>query len=235
MPRWLVILLVLYAGAGTLLAGFMAYNPTAEERLRRKLNLPTYTYSAYQTVLSNHYENRLQLWTERPILFLGDSHIQYFDTSIISDHIMNLGVGGLTSNLLREHLRAYEINDAQILVIGIGINDLMRLGSVQAQHNIRALIKDLQRRDETWFMMEVMPVNEALVSSTQNAEIVKFNALIEKLCVAPCRKLAVYDQLLGPSGQLDQDYDSGDGLHLNREGYVVLSNTIQSALGVKRD
>ncbi len=218
MKPWAKYKLRLYAMAATAAALLLLFQLTLERRR---------AYPHYITILSEHHAERLTLWQTREIIFLGDSHIQFLDTAKIRVDALNLGIGGLTTQVLLEHLPTYEIAPSQLLVIGTGINDLAHFGRGQTQTNLRALTAYMNSRGSTWSLLEIMPVNEVL-TKIKNDDIRALNALLADLCIAPCTLIRSHGAVATIDGNLHPDYDRGDGLHLNQAGYQALIDQIKS-------
>lgn len=183
-------------------------------------------FDAYRAYLHDHNAAKRALSSPPEILLLGDSHIQFLGEHMLSRPAMNLGIGGLTAAELSQNLRDYGLDDFEgLLIVGVGVNDLMRHPQSAAQ-NISDLIEKLNARGRPWLLMTIPPVAADHSWPVRQAQITALNDSISRQCASPCRLVDTHALLTAEDGSLRRAADSGDGLHLSRSGYTDLTASL---------
>lgn len=180
------------------------------------------------------------------ICLLGDSIIYSLDASAIAPNAVNMGIGGESTRQLLYRLNDTDSNNNPNLIhragAGVllsGIND-GRDSYYSSQANARDTVgpymmdKIQQWLTGKWVIVKLIKVNPSgsNASGVSNTIYVDgINAYIDTYYGnRPGFKVIDINPIVAPSGSLSSTYDSGDGLHLNAAGKVVLQDAIRTAL-----
>jgi lysophospholipase L1-like esterase len=165
----------------------------------------------------------LGLVSPNSIVLLGDSHLSALPSSSIGSNVINLAVGGLTSQRLLNYLLNQELqlpnNPAQIILL-IGANDVF-FGSqeVAIQRYLKELQELLSTKAKVTFI-EIPSLRAAESILQQQITINRINAFLKELCNrADNCKLIELGALKTDDGFLRAEYAAPDGLHLSALGY----------------
>ena len=147
------------------------------------------------------------------------------------DRVANRGVAGDTIAGARARLAPTKSLRAKTIVVMLGINDLLSGRSVAAcVDDYRRLLADLAAFEPPprIVVQSVLPVGAQI--SLSNQPIRELNEQLRALCVAPrCEFLDVFSALVGPDGALPASR-SGDGVHLDGDGYVQWAASLRRTL-----
>ena len=177
---------------------------------------------------------------EPDIIFIGDSIIEYYPLQELlgtTKTIVNRGIRGYQTGLLRENLDAHLYGDAvDQFVLLIGTNDIGKEVELeQTLRNLEAVIQSIARDFPLTQikLLSILPVNEGTeyqqtVYIRTNEKIKAWNQAYQDLASAYMQVdfVPVFENLLDQDGQLKADYTT-DGLHLSVAGYQALSNTLK--------
>lgn len=180
---------------------------------------------------------------EPDIIFIGDSIIEYYPLQELlgtSKTIVNRGIRGYQTGLLRENLDAHLYGDAvDQIVILIGTNDIGKdIPMSQTLTNLESVIQTISRDYplSQIKLVSILPVNEGedfkqTVYIRTNEKIKAWNQAYQDLASAymQVEYIPVFDSFLDEAGQLKPTYTT-DGLHLSVAGYQVLSNELKDYL-----
>ena len=173
-------------------------------------------------------------------LFLGDSITEYYDLDKYFPNmpVVNSGVAGDTTDDILSDMknRVYDYNPSKVFLL-IGTNDLRDEKSVaEVIDNIKKIIEEikLNRSESEIYLESIYPVNKninkKLVGARENDDINKINEEIEKYTKEQdITFIDTHELLVDEDGLLKEDY-TDDGLHLNDEGYEVVSKTLEKYL-----
>ncbi|HEX8021176.1 GDSL-type esterase/lipase family protein [Mucilaginibacter sp.] len=168
------------------------------------------------------------------IVFVGDSNTQNFEISeaFSNINIKNRGIilDGTTSLLGRINYIAN--NRPKKIFIQIGINDL--LSGVPSQvvvDDINRMIKQIKNISPktTIFIQSVFPTNWNKYKDKTPVlrDIIDLNNKLQTLSSkSGCTYIDLFHLLIKEKG-LNPQYDCGDNLHLNGQGYLVWRNSIE--------
>lgn len=158
---------------------------------------------------------------------LGDSHIQGFEwaEAFPTVNIKNRGIGGDISKGLLARLD--EVLDSKPLkvFIQIGVNDIVNgYDPDSIITNYQKIIEHVQRDSPKTgiYAHSILPTDLSLPRSNESS-MVRIRNLNNALYTLCQESGAVYIDLFQSfelSGGLNESYDLGDGLHLNRNGYL---------------
>ena len=183
--------------------------------------------------------NRISV-IEPNIIFIGDSIIEYYPLQELlgtTKTIVNRGIRGYQTGLLRENLDAHLYGDAvDQIVLLIGTNDIGKDVPInEALNNLESVIQTISRDYplSQIKLVSILPVNQGeeykqTVYIRTNEKINAWNQAYQDLASAYMQVefVPVFENLLDQEGQLKADYTT-DGLHLSVAGYQALSNTLK--------
>ena len=183
--------------------------------------------------------NRISV-IEPNIIFIGDSIIEYYPLQELlgtTKTIVNRGIRGYQTGLLRENLDAHLYGDAvDQIVLLIGTNDIGKDVPInEALNNLESVIQTISRDYplSQKKLDSILPVHQGeeykqTVYIRTNEKIKAWNQAYQDLASAYMQVefVPVFENLLDQEGQLKADYTT-DGLHLSVAGYQALSNTLK--------
>ena len=183
--------------------------------------------------------NRISV-IEPNIIFIGDSIIEYYPLQELlgtTKTIVNRGIRGYQTGLLRENLDAHLYGDAvDQIVLLIGTNDIGKDVPInEALNNLESVIQTISRDYplSQIKLVSILPVHQGeeykqTVYIRTNEKINAWNQAYQDLASAYMQVefVPVFENLLDQEGQLKADYTT-DGLHLSVAGYQALSNTLK--------
>jgi len=179
----------------------------------------------------------------RPVhltILAGDSLSLWFPTELLPDgkNWLNQGISGETSQGLLKRLNIFDRTQPEVIFVMIGINDLIRGTS-------DAVILDNHQRIMS-YLRRVHPKAEIVVQSIlphggeeatwqgrdkllaiTNNRIRRLNDRLQRISAKKgVNFLDLYPLFTNTQGNLRQEFTT-DGLHLNREGYIVWRSALQ--------
>ena len=177
---------------------------------------------------------------EPDIIFIGDSIIEYYPLQELfgtSKNIVNRGIRGYQTGLLRENLDVHLYGDAvDQIVLLIGTNDIGKdIPMNEALNNLESVIQTISRDYplSQIKLVSILPVNESAdfkqtVYIRTNEKIKAWNQAYQDLASAYMQVefVPVFENLLDQEGRLKSDFTT-DGLHLSVSGYQALSSTLK--------
>ena len=183
--------------------------------------------------------NRISV-IEPNIIFIGDSIIEYYPLQELlgtTKTIVNRGIRGYQTGLLRENLDAHLYGDAvDQIVLLIGTNDIGKdVPMMEALNNLESVIQSISRDYplSQIKLVSILPVHQGeeykqTVYIRTNEKIKEWNQAYQELASAymQVEYVSVFDKLLDQEGQLKSDYTT-DGLHLSVPGYQTLSKALK--------
>ena len=197
--------------------------------------LETWLLKEQAKIQKNYRELNQNPLREPDILFIGDSIVEYYplqELLLTNQYMVNRGIRGYKTDLLREHLDAHifgQAVDKVFLLIGkeMPLSETIDNMSIILQEMVRLLpLAQIK-------LVSVLPVNEGepykgTVYIRTNQKIQTLNQAYHELAqgMINVEFINVFDHLLGEDGQLKPAYTT-DGLHLTIEGYRVLSKALQ--------
>lgn len=179
------------------------------------------------------YHRQAQNLPSGTMIFLGDSHIQGLSATAVHSDAVNFGIGHQQLQDLVRYIRDYpEILKNKTIVIGIGINDLLKSSQFNSENAIENLLSALKRCDCHIFLLSILPVNEEKLSKPGlNGRIATMNRQFNIAVINAGIVFINFNKLFADqTGQLATKYDLGDGIHLNSKGYELLIKQIKLGL-----
>jgi lysophospholipase L1-like esterase len=172
------------------------------------------------------------------VIFFGDSHIGLWRTAdnFPGRHYVNRGIGGQTTAQMLVRFRAdvIALKPRVVLILG-GSNDVLihwrKLPFEQTVDNYASMAELARENDIKVIFAAVPPVNREWTTRLEQPDrIRKINEWLKNYCTANrFIYLDYYDQLADANGMLKAEL-SIDGLHLNPEGYKVVSRLAEAAI-----
>lgn len=179
---------------------------------------------------------------DKNYVFLGDSLTERCDFDKyypnLKNRIVNSGVNGNTTNNILDNMyrRVYRYNPTDVFIL-IGTNDIGKKYELQKIFdNYVSIVSQIQKNRPlaTIRIVSIYPVNYKLRPNEEKIKkMTSINNLNEALKIY-CRNnnieyIDMYSKLLDKDGFLDKKY-TGDGLHLNDEGYKVVTREFKKYL-----
>ncbi|EOH3910147.1 GDSL-type esterase/lipase family protein, partial [Acinetobacter baumannii] len=210
-----------------LLANF--FNPDISSWVKNKLNISTNSelnpYYKKMVVVHQRMDGSIR---EGSIFFLGDSITQSLNVNSVTNQGINYGIGGDTTFGLLNRIKYYNsLNKADKILVAIGINDfIFNRTSKEIIENYEKIF-ELLPKDKKVFINSVLPVTYQYTENSDKItikQIVELNHELKKFCsLKPnCEFINSYGLFADSAGFLKKSYDTGDGIHLNTEGYNLL-------------
>lgn len=204
--------------------------------------LPQLTKEQENILMTYRKLNQASL-KEPGLIFLGDSIVEYFPIHELLQspkYMVNRGVRGYRTDLLRTHLDAHVFGTAvdQIFLL-IGTNDIGKeIPQKETLDNVEAVLQAIMRDFPLTKinLISVLPVSQEerykqKVSIRSNEKIQALNQAYRELAQVyhQVGYVDVYSSLLDEVGQLAEAYTT-DGLHLSVTGYRILAQALQETL-----
>lgn len=198
-------------------------------------------YSALNSEKNEHKEELKSLekaYTN--YLFLGDSITEYYDLGKYFPDmpVVNSGIAGDTTDDILNDMkgRVYDYNPSKVFLL-IGTNDLRDEKSVdEVVDNIKKIIEEIEtnRKEAEIYLESIYPVNEEVnkkvVELRNNPDINEINDKIKKYAEEKnITYIDLHEKLINEEGLLEKKYTK-DGLHLNEEGYEVVTEELMKYL-----
>ncbi len=174
---------------------------------------------------------------ELKLNFIGDSHVKNWDTDLWFNYAEtnNHGIPGQKAVDLINIISSHSGLENKILLIGI--NDLLAMdfetpdGS-EAFSNLQECMENIITNfvfDGSLMVISVLPLSEeesAIRGEGVNQHVVLLNDFLRMICSQTGAKYYDAAKNLAPQGHLEERFTL-DGLHLNNEGYEILSKEIR--------
>ena len=172
-----------------------------------------------------------------PVIFYGSSTIRLWNSikrDFPKNNIINLGFGGAYVDSLSKNFKSlFKFKKPRIIIIYLGGNDLnLGIGLDLLTKKIIDFIIKINKKypDSKIGYISIKPslerknkLNEIIMI---NDSIKKFSSNFDKLVY-----IDIFNKLLY-NGQVTEKYLLQDGLHLNKEGYKILTRSVKKALNL---
>lgn len=206
-------------------------NPELIYRINYKLGLMTKPVY-YDRILARHL---LQHSKIKPgaVVFLGDSIIEKANVNYIVPNNVNFGIAKDSTHGLLQRLPLYRsINNASLIVLHIGVNDLsLRRDTVEISFaRYKQLIAQLPQIPLV--ISAVLPLGERKHNVNQeNDRIIAFNQLLQELAASQENYyfFDISDKFKDENGNLSSVYHV-DHIHLNSTGYQIFVQEMKQFL-----
>lgn len=196
--------------------------------------IESYKHQKLLEKYQDHYKRIDQL----DYLFLGDSHIQYFNESTYFPHgnIVNYGISGDTTEGVLNRLPDAQTKNKvkKGVLFMIGYNDLKYKGASAIIRNHRNLVIAASKKFNIPFskiiLHSLFPVSKERIYI--NSNITHINQAAKSLCTElGCVFLDLHAHFADSEGGLQARY-SRDGVHLNQNGYDVWAALLKQSLDI---
>lgn len=174
------------------------------------------------------------------VLFFGDSfidmyHWESFYRDIRDENVVNVGIGGTKIQLWIDNFDNYILRyRPEKVVVHIGVNDVdggtSGAAAFSQLQKLFSLFKDKLPDTDVYYIS----VSPSVRYWNLHEEVDAVNSLAADLCSAE-GKLHFIDlasELYCSDGSYVKEELYSDGLHLNKDGYAILTRLIKEALGV---
>lgn len=167
-------------------------------------------------------------------VFLGDSITQDYNVYEFFKgfNVYNRGIGGDTSEgvLRRLNESVYQIKPNKVFLL-IGTNDLVSssFSLDKTIQNIKEIVQNIHAYNPSLkiYLLSILPVNDTIDKTTvgprKNDIIIKINHELKK--IKAVKYVDMFINLLGSDHLLDRKFTI-EGLHLNHQGYEVMTDCI---------
>lgn len=187
-------------------------------------------YERYDWEVAMHKASKGSV-NDNTVVFLGDSIVRGLNNLAVSNNSVNYGVNGDNSSNAIARLPEYEwINNAGLVVISVGINDLAHgVTPSQIESNYRDLIDLI---DAPVLISALLPISEEKEASGARKlpEIQRTNELLKSISDSENVWFADASTVMaGADGYLKDGYHI-DGLHLSAEGYTELQSWLANTV-----
>lgn len=180
------------------------------------------------------HEDVVKLTDNAKIVAFGDSLTYGYGASSINDSypsklqsligytVINEGFSGDTArNGVRRIVDVVEENDPDLVIVGLGGNDMLRKQDEHLEENLSKIVEYLMSRNiQVVILAEPQPSIAFLVKSLNDAEV--YETVAKKYNVPLIEN--VYSKYLS-----DYKYKS-DAIHLNSDGYALVAEDIADEL-----
>lgn len=169
-------------------------------------------------------------------VFLGDSITEQYDLKkhFKQQNIINSGHSGNIAKDIVNNMqkRVYDYNPSHVFLL-IGANDVLRdIPQNEIIDNIKTIIKGLQKNRPlaSLHVESIYPTG----NKEKNEVIIKINKEIEKFCKEEnIYYIDIYKDLVDKDNILDKKY-SEDGLHINDDGYRIITKRLNKYITEKK-
>ena len=179
-----------------------------------------------------HFIQQSQQLAKHNIVFIGDSLTHSYNVSNAFPYAVNFGISGDTISGVSDRLSRYSrLAVIDSLVIMIGINDIVH-ENLELQETSEAIDRLASRlpKTPTIYWRAILPIAQPRDAAKYSTIITKVNAYMQRSCatLGNCRWVKPPDKMLTEKGLLSRKYHNGDGLHLNRYAYTLLSESLMA-------
>ncbi len=184
----------------------------------------------FRTEPTEHYKTMLTFHLladghipDGSVLFIGDSFVQGLCVQAVTHKGVNLGIGTDTVSGVAHRLPLYKsLKSASAIVLAIGVNDLSRRSDHVIIDAYRLILAEVPQHVPI-VISGILPVDESAYGRKRNERIKKLNGELKNVCSSTqnCHFIDSGDQLKDLNGNLKAEYHTGDGMHLNTNGYRV--------------
>lgn len=213
--------------------GFAVAKPAKVRQWARRLGRPDYNKEWFYDQTVSFHKRVDACAPDGSVLFIGDSFIQGMCVTGVAPGGINYGIGGDTTDGVLERLPIYKAAArAGAIILAVGDNDLRRGYDesviVTNYKNIVAVIPT----NVPVFCCSLTPCSEPADSGQMNKRITSLNHQLTEVCSGRrnCYYIDLSSQLANETGYLRPQFDDGDGVHLNGEGYRLCIEKLRESL-----
>jgi hypothetical protein len=180
------------------------------------------------------FKNRVKIFSVLPIdsndiVFTGDSHIQLFEFGEMFHDLRmkNRGIAGDVTKDILNQLDGITSGKPQKIFIEAGENDIfLKVPTDTIIHNYDEILSRIALRSpkSQVSVISIFPASTKFGIENKITPVV--NKQLKALCLQhKCQYIDLY-QYLNDNSALNKKYDSGDGIHLNGQGYLLLKSLL---------
>ncbi|MDZ8188283.1 MAG: SGNH/GDSL hydrolase family protein [Nostoc sp. ChiSLP02] len=198
------------------------------------------TYQEWVDILKQEAQVAAERHPPHLNILVGDSLSLWFPTELLPEgkNWLNQGISGETTKGLLKRLDIFDRTQSEVIFVMIGINDLIRgVNDEVILDNHQQIMSYLRRRHPTAqiVVQSILPHGgeEATwqgrdkLLAIGNTRIRRLNEQLQSISAKKGVKfLDLYPLFTNKQGNLRPEFTT-DGLHLNREGYVVWRSALQ--------
>lgn len=164
---------------------------------------------------------------ECPVIFIGDSRIEWGPFEDPDSGWCNYGIGGDVTWGVENRLSAVIIKQPEVVVVQVGRNDLTvaRRDVWMTFLNYKAIIENLVEQGFKVLITSTLPGGE--YSVVTNQMIHELNRLLIEYCQGSAAVFVNLSFSLAPDGYL---IFSDDGVHPNSVGFVIFSEIVRNEI-----
>ncbi len=218
----------IYALGITLLLIVILMKSDFIEKIKYKFGIienPISGHGYYMWSQSNYFQKRSQSMTSDPkIIFIGDSITNMLSVETVFNAV-NFGISGDTVKRMKSVVKTYKNLEGKIIVLALGINDIPR-DSNEIFEDYKELIENVPNTS-TILISSILPIDEKSFfehwkTKKTNSQISEINEMLHSYSLTKNNVFYSDTAILlrnTHNKQLRADYHSGDGIHLNMNGY----------------
>ena len=174
------------------------------------------------------------------LVFVGDSIVNEYNLENFYSNrkVVNSGISDDKTADILENLneRIYQYNPSKIFIL-VGINDIIDgVENSEIVGNIEKIVNaiNINRPYAEIYIQSIYPVNDVdsfdvrydMIEKINVTDINSINMLIEDMCKEKnITYVDIYSKLVDDNGLLNKDYTI-DGLHINDEGYGIITTEL---------
>lgn len=170
-------------------------------------------------------------------IIIGDS--RFVNISLKKSNVVNLSIGGETTNTLCQRIDNYNFDDSVYVVVGVGINDVMFLSSKDdIITNYYKLLNTIDSKTHNSIIeiCEILPINTRgffFNKKATNQLVKEVNLFLNSIKLKSHNRnnLSVisFDFFINEKDELISKY-SDDGVHLDSLGTVVFDSILNNQI-----
>jgi lysophospholipase L1-like esterase len=231
-------LLLFYLVLLHLCLSIMIFKTDFIERVRARLGKPVESAKVTYYVDSSYHFQRLkynQSNNKDQYYLLGDSIAQGLNENNLRQKVINWGIGHNTTEKLYTELANLSVPiKAKSVFLLIGINDIFHQTHTKIMiDNVKGILNHLRDVDKV-VIVSVLPLNEN--KGKLNDLVTDYNDALKALSLAQTsvQFLNIHAHFTDNSGFLKPEYDRGDGLHINEQGYALMTSLLNKGFTVEQ-
>jgi lysophospholipase L1-like esterase len=213
--------------------GLAVIKPGKVRDLARRLGRPDYNKQWFYDQTVNFHKRIDACAPDGSVLFIGDSFIQGMCVTDVWPGSINYGIGGDTTDGVLKRFPIYKSAlRAGAIVLAVGDNDLRR-GQVESMivANYQKIVTGVPTNVPV-LICSLTPCSEPADSRQINKRIASLNRQLTGVCSGRrnCHYLDLSSKLTNDNGYLRPQFDDGDGVHLNGDGYRLCIEKLRESL-----
>jgi lysophospholipase L1-like esterase len=173
------------------------------------------------------------------IIMLGDSltcHNNWGEL-LEREDVANFGIGGDTTDAIIRRINDIDLVSPNEIFLMVGINDIFGNRPIEEiVRNYQIIIKLLKQRNLEINIQSVLYISDLAIETWGhdpariNNDVNKLNLRLEQIAMEEKLQWIDLNIVFENDNNLNNKYTSGDGVHLNRDGYIIWSNELKKHL-----